>query len=154
MGKGVSHLTIHGSRRRRFAAALLISAALVAAAPQTAQAARAPERRFAQMVNDTRGTALLGGLKMSDRLTDVARRHSKRMAAQGELYHSDLNRLLGHGASSVGENVGTGGSLEELLAAFMASPPHAQNILGSYSRTGVGVYRADGRIWLTQIFAS
>lgn len=140
--------------QRRGLIALLLTAGLLAGAAQTAQAARAPERRFAQMVNATRATTLLDGLKLSDRLTDVARRHSKRMAAEGELYHSDLNRLLGHGVSSVGENVGTGGSLEELLAAFMASPPHAQNILGSYSRTGVGVYRSGGRIWLTQIFAS
>lgn len=112
------------------------------------------ERRFALMVNDTRAATTLNPLKPTDRLTEVARRHSKRMAARGELYHSDLNRLLGHGISSVGENVGTAGSLQEMLAAFMASPPHARNILGSYSRTGVGVFRADGRMWVTQIFAS
>ncbi|MGH2691442.1 MAG: CAP domain-containing protein [Actinomycetota bacterium] len=131
-----------------------MTALLIGGAAQSAHAARAVERRFAHMVNDTRGAATLSPLKLTDRLTEVARRHSKRMASQGELFHSNLQLLLGHGVSSVGENVATGGSLEELLAAFMASPPHAQNILGSYSRTGVGVYRADGRLWLTQIFAS
>jgi len=154
MGNVASNLTIH-SRRRRIGASLLISAALVAAAPRPAEAATRPaERRFARMVNETRGTATLSPLRLNNRLSHVARRHSKRMAARGELYHSDLNRLLGHGISSVGENVAMGGSLQEMLVAFMASPPHAQNILGTYSRTGVGVYRGAGRLWITQIFAS
>jgi len=154
MGNVASYLTIH-SRRRRIATCLLISAALVAGTGHTAEAATRPvERRFARMVNETRGTATLSPLRLNSRLSEVARRHSKRMAARGELYHSDLNRLLGHGISSVGENVAMGGSLQEMLAAFMASPPHAQNILGTYSRTGVGVYRGAGRLWITQIFAS
>jgi uncharacterized protein YkwD len=148
-------VSFHSTWRRRFAAALVISTALVAAAPRPAEAATRPaERRFARMVNETRGTATLSPLRLNNRLSDVARRHSKRMAAQGELYHSDLNSLLGHGISSIGENVAMGGSLQEMLAAFMASPPHAQNILGTYSRTGVGVYRGGGRLWITQIFAS
>jgi uncharacterized protein YkwD len=154
MGSVASYLTIQ-SWRRRIGASLLISAALVAAAPRPAEAATRPvERRFARMVNETRGTATLSPLRLNGRLSEVARRHSKRMAARGELYHSDLNRLLGHGISSVGENVAMGGSLQEMLAAFMASPPHAQNIMGTYSRTGVGVYRGAGRLWITQIFAS
>jgi len=155
MGNVASNLTIHSTRRRRIGASLLISAALVAAAPQPAEAATRPvERRFARMVNETRGTTTLSPLRLNGRLSQVARRHSKRMAALGELFHSDLNRLLGRGISSVGENVAMGGSLQEMLAAFMASPPHAQNILGTYSRTGVGVYRGGGRLWITQIFAT
>jgi uncharacterized protein YkwD len=128
--------------------------ALVAAVPQSADAARSPERRFVQMINVTRSGAALPTLDMSDRLSDVARRHSRRMASAGELFHSDLERLLGHGISLLGENVGYGGSLEQLRDAFMASPPHAHNILGSFQRTGVGVIRHDGTIWITQIFAS
>jgi uncharacterized protein YkwD len=140
---------------RRAFGAVLLAAALIAGTGHMAQAGTRPvERRFARMVNDTRAATTLNPLKPTDRLTEVARRHSKRMAARGDLYHSDLNRLLGHGISSVGENVGMAGSLQEMLAAFMASPPHARNILGSYSRTGVGVFRADGRMWVTQIFAS
>lgn len=154
MGDAVSTLTSHTTWRRRLAAALVVSIALVAAAPRPAEAARAPERGFVHMVNATRATASLSSLSLSGRLSKVARRHSKRMAAQGKLYHSNLNRLLGRGFSSVGENVGTGGSLDGLLGAFMASPPHAQNILGDYSKTGVGVYRADGQLWITQVFAA
>lgn len=142
--------------RRRFTAALLISAALVAAAPQAAQAAetRPKERRFANMIKNTRSTVSLHSLRVNDKLSEVARKHSKRMAAQGDLYHSDLERLLGPGITAVGENVGYGGSLDELLKAFLASPPHAQNILGDYKQTGVGIVRVDGQIWITQVFAS
>ena len=137
-------------------AAVLVAAAMVLGAARPADAAitKPVERKFVQLVNGTRSTALLPSLKVNDRLSEVARRHSKRMAAAGELYHSDLQRLLGANVSSVGENVGMGTSLDQLLGAFMASPPHAQNILGGYSRTGVGVYKAGGTIWITQIFAS
>ena len=139
---------------RRLAAALLVSAVLITAAPQAAQAETRPrERRFATMVNNTRG-ALLGSLTVSDSLSDAARKHSKRMAARGSLYHSNLQRLLGPGITAVGENVGYGGSLDELLKAFMASPPHAANILGTYKQTGVGIVKVDGQIWITQVFAA
>jgi uncharacterized protein YkwD len=139
---------------RRAAIAAALSVAILAAAPGSAEAARGPERAFTQMINDTRSTALLGSLKLNDHLSDVARKHSKRMASQGELYHSDLERLLGPRITAVGENVGYGGSLDQLLQAFMASPPHAANILGTYTRTGVGVVRVDGQLWITQVFAA
>ena len=141
--------------RRRLAAALLVSAVLVAAAPQSAQAATRPtERRFTSMVNDTRATTLLGSLQLDERLSRIARRHSRHMAAEGELYHSDLNRLLSANISSVGENVGYGSSLDQLLSAFLASPPHAANLLGDYTKTGVGIVRVDGQLWITQLFAA
>ncbi len=153
MGSEVSTRTTHSGRR--LAAALLVSAVLIAAAPQAAQAETRPrERRFATMVNNTRGGALLGSLNVSDSLSDAARKHSKRMAARGSLYHSNLERLLGPGITAVGENVGYGGSLDELLKAFMASPPHAANILGAYKQTGVGIVKVDGQIWITQVFAA
>ncbi len=155
MATGVFNRTIHSPYRRRFVAVLLVSAALVASAPQSAQAAASSkERRFATMVNATRGAATLTSLKLSNHLSDVARKHSKHMAAKGELYHSNLERLLGPGITAVGENVGFGGSLDELLKAFLASPPHAENLLGDYRQTGVGIVRADGQIWITQVFAA
>lgn len=140
------------ARRSTMVVATLV--AILLATPQAADAARPVERRFVQLVNDTRSTVTMSSLEMNEHLTKVARRHSRRMANQGELYHSDLDRLLGPGVSSVGENVGYGSSMEELLAAFMASPPHAQNILGGFRQTGVGVVRVDGRYWITQIFAA
>ena len=151
----VSSGSSHPRTRRRLLAGLMVSAVLVAAAPQSAQAAATPkERRFASMINATRTAALLNPMKMSNHLSDVARKHSKHMASKGELYHSNLERLLGPGITAVGENVGFGGSLQDLLQAFLASPPHAENILGKYSKTGVGIVRANGQIWITQVFAA
>ena len=132
-------------------AGFLLSVALVAVIPQGAHAARPREVRFAGMVNDTRATALLPPLDLKERLSDIARKHSRRMAERGAVYHSNVERLLN---GSVAENVGSGNSLDGLLQAFLASPGHAQNILGSFTRTGVGVVRSDGRLWITQVFAA
>lgn len=140
------------TRRTLLVAGLCV--AVLAASPGSADAARSSERTFTQMVNDTRATATLSGLDLNERLTKIARRHSRHMAAEGELYHSDLNRLLSASVSSVGENVGYGSSLDQLLQAFLASPPHAANLLGDYTETGVGIVRVDGQLWITQIFAA
>jgi uncharacterized protein YkwD len=98
----------------------MVSAVLIAAAPQSAQAAATPkERRFASMINGTRTAATLNPMKLSNHLSDIARKHSKHMASKGELYHSNLERFL-----------------------------------GKYQKTGVGIVRADGQIWITQVFAA
>jgi uncharacterized protein YkwD len=52
----------------------------------------------------------------------------------------------------VGENVGYGGSLGQLLDAFMDSPPHRENLVGRWRKTGVGVYHQSDRVWITQLF--
>ena len=137
--------------RRTVAVASLVSLALVTGTSGSAQAARAGETRFAAMVNDTRVTALLPPLVLKDRLCERARKHSRRMAERGTVFHSSVTSVLN---GSVAENVGVGNSLGDLHRQFLASPGHAQNILGSYTRTGVGVVRSGGRLWLTQIFAS
>jgi len=137
--------------RRTVAVASLISLVLVTGTPGSAQAARAAETRFAAMVNETRATALLPPLVLKERLCERARKHSRRMAERGSVFHSSVTSVLN---GSVAENVGSGGTLADLHRQFLASPGHAQNILGSYTRTGVGVVRSGGRFWLTQIFAS
>ena len=54
----------------------------------------------------------------------------------------------------VAENVGYGDSLPELLRAFLHSPPHEDNLLGHWDRTGIGIVKHGRRHWLTQIFRS
>ena len=54
---------------------------------------------------------------------------------------------------SLGENVGYGTSVSQLHSAFMASPLHKANILGSdYRFVGVGVAKAGGYMWVTVVF--
>jgi len=54
---------------------------------------------------------------------------------------------------AAGENVGWGPNADWLHDAFVASPPHAANILGNYNRIGVGsTYDDDGDLWITVNF--
>lgn len=147
----------HGTRifPVRGALALLLSAVvlLIPLQAQRADALADQEAEFATMVNDTRQRTEAQNLRLSERLSELARRHSRQMARRGELFHSDLRRLFrGFNYRMVGENVGYGGSLDQLLQAFLDSPPHRQNLLGQWRKTGVGVYEQDGRVWITQLF--
>lgn len=120
---------------------------------QPVRAASDQETTFAAMVNDVRDRVGKRQLRLTERLTELAHRHSKRMAARGELYHSNLRRVFrGFNFRMVGENVGYGYSLDQLLNAFMGSPPHHQNLVGQWKRTGVGVWEQGGKIWITQLF--
>jgi uncharacterized protein YkwD len=135
--------------------AILVSA-LVLLVPLQAQRADAvsdEEASFATMVNEARDRNRVRQLRVTERLSSLARRHSRRMAERGELYHSNLRRVFrGFNYRMVGENVGYGGSLDQLLDAFMDSPPHRQNIVGRWRKTGVGVHWSGGRVWITQLF--
>jgi uncharacterized protein YkwD len=50
---------------------------------------------------------------------------------------------------AIGENVGTGGAIESLHEAFVASPGHFANIVGNYNRVGIGVVVRNERVWVT-----
>jgi uncharacterized protein YkwD len=139
----------------RRAVAFLLSA-LVMLVPLQAQRADAvsdEEGVFAGMVNEVRDRNGRRTLRVTERLSEIARRHSRRMATRGELFHSNLRRTFrGFSYRMVGENVGYAGSFDQLLGAFLDSPPHRQNIVGQWKRTGVGVYWQGDRVWVTQVF--
>jgi uncharacterized protein YkwD len=139
---------------RRGAALVAVATCLLALAPEPAQAARPLEEEFAALVDQVRDASGKGSMSLSDRLSRTARHHSRRMAASGKLFHSNLSRLLSRSSGGVAENVGYGDSLTELLKAFLHSPPHKDNLLGGWDQTGVGVVKVGGRYWLTQIFRS
>lgn len=85
-------------------------------------------------------------------LNAVAERHAGRMADRGEIYH---NPNLGDevdGWEALGENVGVGGSIGDIDAAFYASEGHRANILGAFTRIGVGVIEREEEIYVTQVF--
>jgi len=148
-------ITVDGTSRLRRHLVLLLAAMLVTVPvlARPAEAITPDEASFAAMANDVRSNHSVRRLKVTERLSSLARRHSKRMAARGELYHSNLRRVFrGFNYRVVGENVGYAGSLDQLLDAFMDSPPHAQNLLGKWRKTGVGVYWEGDRVWVTQLF--
>ena len=61
-----------------------------------------------------------------------------------------LRRAGVTGWTSWAENVGYGGSVEQVHTLFMGSSGHRANILKpAYSQVGIGVVRSGGRVWVT-----
>ncbi len=155
---------LSGDRRgSRAVCALLLVATLLLGLGGARADANADERfgRRRQMLaltNADRERRDRAELRFAARLSRYAREHSRAMASKGVLFHSTDDQLRfalnGYGWSLAGENVGVGGSLESLEAAFMGSPAHRENILRTtFEHAAVGVARDDGgHIWVTVIF--
>ena len=133
---------------RACVAGLVFGFVLVAVAPPARAATNAEEAVHA-MINEARAGSGLGSLNLSDRLSRIARQHSKDMANSGGLFHSCL---CGIGGRRLAENVGYGADHQSVQGQLMESPPHRANILGRYRRVGVGIVRQGGLAWVTQIF--
>jgi uncharacterized protein YkwD len=141
-----------GSIVRRGLLLLLASLILLVPAPR-AGAVSEEESTFARMVNAVRDRRGLADLRLTERLSSIARKHTHRMASRGDLFHSNLRRTFrAFPYRMVAENVGYAGSLDQLLQAFRDSRPHRRTLLGDWRTTGVGVEWRDGRVWLTQVF--
>ena len=151
---------------RRFATAIAVALSgllMLGLAPLTSGAATAGEDRVGRrlqmlaLTNQDRQARDREQLALARVLSRYAKNHSEQMADEGYIYHStetELRRALeGYDWSIGGENVGVGGSLESLEEAFMASKFHRQNILRpEYQHVAFGIYRHDGRVWITVIF--
>jgi uncharacterized protein YkwD len=145
--------------RSRFAAVLLLSVSLLLSgfATDLARAGEVARDRsvMLQLTNEARDQRDRDALRLDRRLSRYAVRHSRAMANQGELFHTeDLASLLeGVQWSIGGENVGVGSSLDDLQATFMGSRPHRRNILREeFDHTAIGVVQSDGNFWVTVIF--
>lgn len=113
------------------------------------------EQALHAFINEARNSKGLGDLRLSDRLSKIARTHSSDMADGGKvLYHSCLTcRIESWDWGIAGENVGTAATIGRVHRLFMQSASHRANILRSPFRTvGVGVVEKGGRLWVTQIF--
>ncbi|MGH2545879.1 MAG: CAP domain-containing protein [Actinomycetota bacterium] len=109
-----------------------------------------PELKLHALVNDARWVQGLGTLSVRDRLSRIAERHTRRMADRRVLFHSDLGETLP--GASAGEVVGYGTSVDAVFTELMASGSHRDILLGTaWLKTGVGVVRHGGRVWVTQI---
>jgi uncharacterized protein YkwD len=109
-------------------------------------------------MNSDRASGGLGLLCGSSALAGYAQSWANWMAQNQSLTHQNLGAVLnGTSFSTVAENIlsGPGGmSVGEMEAAWMASPPHHQNIMnGAYAAAGVGTaYSSDGRVWVAVDF--
>lgn len=141
--------------------AVVLLSLLGPAAADAAPDLRAQETRFVRLMNDARTSRDLRALSPSPDVAAVARRWSRRMAADGTLRHNpEVGRQLTVEWTRWGENVGWasgGGDLgavtRRLHRGFMDSPGHRANILGRFNQVGVGVaLDRSGTMWATMVF--
>jgi uncharacterized protein YkwD len=140
--------------RRLLAVTLAVTLLTGLVRAEPAQAARPREQELLNLVNQARGAAGLGPLALNSKLSRMARKHSRHMAADRTLYHTSCLscRFKGRRWRVLGENVGTGRSVLKVHLMMMSTDVHRGNILGgAYSRVGIGVV-GRRRVWVTQIF--
>ena len=123
----------------------------------TPNSAAAYELRMLSLINARRAEAGIAPLTSRECPDGFADRWSPVMAGNGSLSHQNLEPILSScSVSTVGENVGMNSSqdTDSMFTAFMASPPHAANILDPrFAAVGIGAYRdANGTWWVTQDF--
>lgn len=105
-----------------------------------------PAQKVLDLVNRQRVKVGLPPLKVDLRLVAAARKHAEGMAQGGPFGHVGSNgsqpkdriTLEGYRWLHVGENVAAGmPTAEKVVADWMGSPPHRENILSGYEDTGI-----------------
>jgi uncharacterized protein YkwD len=111
------------------------------------------ESDFASRINAYRSNNGIGTLSRDGSLDSYARSWAKAMADNGGPSHSNIGSLVPPW-SSVGENVGTGGSVGQIFDALVSSGSHSSTMLSDFTHFGVGVYRdSGGALWTVHVFS-
>lgn len=80
---------------------------------------------------------------------------AEHLADIGRLEHSGNGRIDTRGITNwcgVAENVGYASSTWATHQAFLASPGHRANVLGTYDRAGTGVVRRGDTVWVVELY--
>lgn len=142
-----------GNLGRIIAVTATMCAAIAACPLPSAHASNAEEADYLARINDERRAHGLRALREKTDLDRVAQRWSEHMADANRLQHNPRLTRQVTGWRVVGENVGEGGTIRDLDAAFMASPEHRANVLDrDYTQVGIGTVRRDGILWITVDF--
>lgn len=113
----------------------------------------ASEGAFRSLINRERAAQGLGPLSEAGDLLAVARRHSGRMVSRDEVFHNPNLPSEVDGWQLLGENVGTGATVQQIHDALMDSKVHRDVILQArFTEVGVGVLRVGEALWMTQVF--
>jgi len=141
-----------------------------AAEPQARRAAQSPtiaemETAVRQRINEIRQQNNLNPLAENERLAQVARNYSRRMAQENFFSHTGPDgdtpaqrvRSAGITYSVVGENLFTSTNAPQpmplAIQGWMNSPGHRENILRpDYRETGIGIWRNGNTYYFTQLF--
>ena len=130
-------------------------APITATATTSRSAEAGIEAQFVSRINSLRASKGLRVLTVSGELTGVARRWTDQMVQAGEISHNPaLASSVSGDWTKLGENVGVGYAVDELMQAFINSPGHYRNLVDpDWNQLGVGVTLAsDGRIYTTHNF--
>jgi uncharacterized protein YkwD len=116
-----------------------------------------PARARAKMihfVNHYRHEHGVHKLRMKRNIVRVAQHHSRKMARSRTLFHSsDMFSKL-RNSTCWGENVGMGPSVWRVFKGWVRSSEHRANMLDRrFRRTGIGVVRSHGSLWITMIYS-
>ncbi|MEY2459281.1 MAG: hypothetical protein QOG30_1111 [Acidimicrobiaceae bacterium] len=123
--------------------------------PKAANVSGSDAAQLISLVNQYRAANGLPALAKASDATAKAQQHSNDMAAQGRMSHSSsMSSGISPGWSSLGENVGVGGSASQVESMFENSGPHRANHLNeSFTQIGVGVTIGDdGQMYVTEVF--
>ena len=113
-------------------------------------------------INQDRAARGLYPLTPDPELSRIARIKSQDMLDGGYFAHESptygdvraMLRRFGYPFSAAGENIAHHANVDKAQAAFMSSAGHRQNILGTWTKVGIGIVEdAQGYIYATQIFA-
>jgi uncharacterized protein YkwD len=129
-----------------------LPAAQVPGSVPAAQTPASAEIRFLELLNSERAARGLSRLARSTALDAVARSWSTTMSVNGLAHRGDLAvqmTLSERGWRRAGENVGYGSDVEALHRAFVNSPAHFDNVVGDWTKVGVGVVVVGDTTWVT-----
>jgi uncharacterized protein YkwD len=133
-------------------ALLCVFVGVSTAAPASAVSGR--EKKMFHRINKARANHGKPPLKLSAQISKMARKHSKKMAANSYIFHSCLQcKFQSWNWHALAENVAKGKTIGKVQKAFMKSSGHRANILSTkYKKVGVGIVEAKGWLWVTEIF--
>lgn len=116
----------------------------------------AEEQAFVAKINQLRTGLGLAPLAVDPELTAQARIWADTMRDAGHIFHtSTLEAGISADWQKLGENVGVGGTVDDLFDAFVASPKHYENLVDPvYRYVGVGVVWDGARMYTTHRFMS
>ena len=117
---------------------------------------------MANLLNQDRKNNGRATLTLDAELSRIARIKSADMRDNRYFAHESptygdvraMLRRFGYPFSAAGENIAHHANVDKAQAAFMTSAGHRQNILGTWTKVGIGIVEdAQGYIYATQIFA-
>ncbi len=132
----------------------LIAAALILALLPASAARADAVGDWLAWVNNVRAGNGVAPLQLDAEQSGLAQARADANAAAGQLAHTpDLTASVTEDWNKLGENVGTGGSVEAIGAKFVGSPKHFANLVDpAFTGIGIGVTMVGGTMWVTHRF--